>query len=427
VLLDFQVAALWSVLSVTSRAMADSSLYDILGVTRNSSDSDIKKAYRKLAKEYHPDKNPKAGDKFKEISFAYEVLSDPKKKEVYDRHGIEGLQNGGVDVSGMSFHDDIFSQFFGMFGRQRGPAKAEDTVNPLKVTLEDLYNGKDSKLQLRRSVLCKPCAGRGSKSGNVKTCRGCNGKKMKVTYHHLSHNMAQELRFKCPECNGEGMIIAEKDKCDSCRGRKITEEVKILTVHIDKGMTNAEKIVFRGEGDQGPEMEAGDVIIVLQEVPHAKFKRDGIDLWINHEISLTEALCGFNIVLQHLDGRDIVIKNPPGTPINPDAIMGVRGEGMPIHRNPFEKGNLYIKFEITFPVNHFANETTLKELEALLPPRPVEVIPTGENVMEVDLNDYEEQKSSSSSERGRHGGVVYTEDYDGGFEGHSGGIPCAQQ
>ena len=149
-------------------------------------------------------------------------------------------------------------------------------------------------------------------------------------------------------------------------------ETKILDVHIDKGMREGQKIYFRGEGDQQPEVEPGDVVIVLHQKHHDKFQRSGDDLLMAHTITLTEALCGFHMVLKHLDGRDLLIKHPPGQVVKPGDVKGIEGEGMLHYRNPFERGNLYIKFDVTFPENHFANEVKLKVrfLCYFLPPAP---------------------------------------------------------
>ncbi|XP_047109488.1 dnaJ homolog subfamily A member 2-like [Schistocerca piceifrons] len=411
--------------------MADSKLYDLLGVSRNASEVEIKKAYRKLAKEFHPDKNPEAGDKFKEISFAYEVLSDPKKRSTYDRVGLKGMQEGAHEGHGFS-SDDLFSQIFGggLFGMGMGPGmrgrrrhRGEDTIHTLKVSLEDLYNGKTSKLQLSKNVICTTCGGKGGRAGTTHTCRTCAGCGFKVTYRQLGPGMTQQLQSRCPTCSGEGEVIHEKDRCVACRGKKVVNETKILEVHVDKGMKESQKIYFRGEGDQQPDVEPGDVIIVLQQKPHDKFQRTGDDLVITHALSLTEALCGFEMTLKHLDGRDLVIKHPPGQVIKAGDVKGIENEGMPQYRNPFERGNLYIKFDVLFPSNNFANEVTLKELEKLLPPRPTFHIPQGEHVEEVDLNEYDPNDRSSGGS-GRQ--EAYASDDDEYGPG-SGGIQCAHQ
>ncbi|XP_023954720.2 dnaJ homolog subfamily A member 2 [Bicyclus anynana] len=404
--------------------MADNKLYEILGVSRNASDSEIKRSYHKLAKEFHPDKNPAAGDRFKEISYAYEVLSDPKKRQTYDKFGLKGLQEGGQGAGFPS--DDFLGHFFGDIfgmgggGRGRGRARGEDTIHPLKVTLEDMYVGKTAKLQLSKNVICGPCKGVGGKPGAVVSCRDCHGQGLKVSYQQIGPNMTRQFQTRCPTCQGLGETINEKDKCPKCKGKKVLNETKILEVHVEKGMRENQKISFRGEGDQQPDTQPGDVIIVLQQKPHELFKRTGDDLLMEREITLTEALCGFEFVVKHLDGRDLLIRHSPGEVIKPGDLKGIQGEGMPQHKNPFEKGNLYIKFEVTFPENHFANEEELKKIESILPPRPVFVMPTGEDVEEVNMMEY------TASERSRGREEAYASDDDEHM--HAGpGVQCAHQ
>lgn len=377
-----------------------------------------------MAKEFHPDKNPAAGDKFKEISYAYEVLSDPKKRTTYDKYGLKGLQEGGGQ--GGFQPDDIFGQFFGdIFGmgggsRGRGPARGEDTIHTLKVTLEDMYVGKTAKLQLSKNVICGPCKGVGGKPGSVVSCKDCHGQGIKVSYQQIAPHMTRQYQTRCPTCHGQGETINEKDKCPKCKGKKVLNETKILEVHIEKGMRENQKIFFRGEGDQQPDTQPGDVIIVLQQKPHEVFQRTGDDLIIKHEISLTEALCGFEFVVKHLDGRDLLVRHSPGEVIKPGDLKGIQGEGMPQFKNPFEKGNLYIKFDVVFPENNFATEEQLKQIETILPPRPAFVMPTGEDVEEVNLMEY------TASERGRGREEAYASDDDEHM--HAGpGVQCAHQ
>ncbi|BFZ12603.1 hypothetical protein BsWGS_15642 [Bradybaena similaris] len=402
--------------------MADNKLYELLGVSRNATETDLKKAYRKLAKEYHPDKNPDAGEKFKEISFAYEVLSNPEKREVYDKHGIEGIKEGGGSgggFGGASMFEDLFGGFFGFPGsggaggnrRRRG----EDTLHPLRVSLEDLYNGKTSKLQLSKTVLCKKCNGAGGKSGANQRCKKCNGRGVQIQLRQLGPGMMQQLQSICSECHGEGEVIREKDRCVECKGKKVCSETKILEVHVDKGMRDGQKIPFRGEGDQQPGVEPGDVIIILQQKEHELFTRKDSDLIMQRSISLTEALCGFHFVIKHLDGRDLVIRNQPGEIISPGKLKMVPDEGMPQHRNPYEKGNLYINFNIDFPERNFTSEDKLKVLETLLPPRPHVEIPSGEHVEEVNLIEFDGSKSFGGS-----GSRVEAYHEDGDDEGQGG-------
>ena len=190
-------------------------------------------------------KNPDAGDKFKEISHAYDVLSDPQKREIYDRYGEEGLEGNGGGGPGMS-PSDLFSQLFGgggmggsdFFGgrgggRSSGPKRGRDMTHVLKVSLEDLYKGKTSKLALSKQVLCAKCEGRGGKAGAVQTCRGCQGRGVKVVVRQMGP-MIQQFQQSCSDCNGEGETINQKDKCKDCNGKKVAQERKILEVFIGK-------------------------------------------------------------------------------------------------------------------------------------------------------------------------------------------------
>uniref|UniRef100_A0A671QCK5 DnaJ homolog subfamily A member 2 n=1 Tax=Sinocyclocheilus anshuiensis TaxID=1608454 RepID=A0A671QCK5_9TELE len=381
--------------------VADTKLYDILGVSPSASENELKKAYRKLAKEYHPDKNPNAGDKFKEISFAYEVLTNPEKKDLYDRYGEQGLREGGCGGGGM---DDIFSHIFGggLFGfmggqgrsRNGGRRRGEDMVHPLN---------------------------QGGKSGAVQKCTACRGRGMRIMIRQLAPGMVQQMQSVCTDCNGEGEVISEKDRCKKCEGKKVIKEVKILEVHVDKGMKHGQKITFGGEADQAPGLEPGDIVLVLQEKDHETFRREGNDLHMTHKIGLVEALCGFHFTLKHLDGRQIVVKYPAGKVIEPGSVRVVRGEGMPHYRNPFEKGDLFIKFDVQFPDNNWLSPEKLSELEDLLPTRADPPVISGD-AEEVDLQEFVSQSSS-----GGHRREAYNDSSDEEGGHHGPGVQCAHQ
>nr|KAG5712990.1 hypothetical protein BaRGS_021784 [Batillaria attramentaria] len=352
---------------------------------------------------------------------------------IEDKHGVvyadqaDILQCGG-GFGGASMFEDLFGGFFGFPGMGGGGARSrrrrgEDTYHPLRVSLEDLYNGKTSKLQLSKTVICKKCSGAGGKAGATVRCRTCSGRGVKVTLRQLGPGMVQQMQSICPDCHGEGETINERDRCKECKGKKVVSETKILEVHVDKGMKNEQKIPFRGEGDQLPDMEPGDVIIILQQKEHEMFTRNGNDLYLTHTIGLVEALCGFQFVIKHLDGRDLVIANPPGEVVHPGMYKTVTGEGMPTYRNPFEKGNLYIKFDVTFPPNNFVESPQLQQLETLLPKRPHVDIPEGEHVEEVNLVDYEDTRDSSRGARSE----AYHEDDDDDMGGHGPRVQCAHQ
>lgn len=249
----------------------DTKLYDLLNVTPTANDNEIRKAYYKLAKIHHPDKAQdkdeaeKAEEKFKEIKFAYEILTDKSKREVYDRYGLEGLKDG---VGGTEF-EDIFSHLFGGFGGgnpffpfdifgggggrgggRQAKRRTQNMAYPLKVTLEDLYNGVTKNIEYERSVVCSGCEGQGGKQGASATCKACNGRGFTIQYKQLGPGMVQQMQAICRECTGEGEVINEKDRCKQCNGKKTLKQKKNLEVHVDKGMSDGQKLTFRGESNQ---------------------------------------------------------------------------------------------------------------------------------------------------------------------------------
>jgi len=411
----------------------ETKFYDILGVKADANDNDLKKAYRKLALKYHPDKNKESGvgEKFKEISMAYEVLSNPEKRKLYDQHGEQGIKEGG----GGGGHNpmDIFDMFFGgggglggMFGHghggRRGPRKTKNLVHQLSTTLEQLYNGDTRKLALKKNVICGDCKGAGGAEGAEVICKQCRGSGMEVKIRQLGPGMMQQIQSMCGKCQGQGKSIDPKLRCKTCNGQKVNSERKILEVQIDKGMSDGQKIPFVGEGDQEPELEAGDIIIVLDEKDHPIFKRNGIDLIMQQTINITEALCGFRKIIPTLDKRSLLIQAVPGEVIKTDDIKCVYGEGMPTYRNPFEKGKLIIKFVVEFPQS--IDPQAAGKLEALLPPKIDPIIPDEHD--EVDLNDFQAEAGRHRARGAGQDGHGYEED-DDDMHGHGPGIGCAQQ
>merc|ERR1719153_2200404 len=283
---------------------------------------------------------------------AYEVLSNPEKRKLYDQAGEQGIKEGGSGGGGAGMNPmDIFDMFFGGGdpfgrGRQRGPRRTKNLVHQLSVSLEDMYNGTVRKLALQKNVICDGCEGIGGKPGAVQKCPNCRGTDMQVRIQQLGPGMMQQIQSMCGECHGEGERVDPKLRCKKCNGRKVNRERKILEVSVDKGMEDGQKVTFSGEGDQEPGLEPGDIIIVLDEKAHQLYKRNGMDLVMKMEISLREALCGMKKVIQTLDDRSLVIQTIPGEVIKTGDFKAVQGEGMPQHRNPFEKGRLIISFEV---------------------------------------------------------------------------------
>jgi len=397
----------------------ETKFYDILGVKPSSSPDDLKKAYRKLALKYHPDKNPNEGEKFKQISQAYEVLSDPEKKRIYDQGGEQALKEGGVGTSSFSSPMDLFDMFFGGgFGggrAHRRERRGKDVVHQMSVSLEEVYKGTVRKLALQKNVICDKCEGRGGKKGSMEQCGTCRGTGMQVQIQQLGPGMIQQIQTVCPDCRGQGERINPKDRCKQCQGRKVVRDRKILEVHVDKGMVDGQKIVFNGEGDQEPELEPGDIIIVLDEKEHPVFKRSGGDLILRLEIQLVEALCGFQKVIRTLDDRDLVITAIPGEVTKHGDVKCVLNEGMPQYKNPFEKGRLIVQFVVIFP-NQISPEH-VPALENCLPPRPEIMIP--DQAEECTLLPFDLENET----RRRQHKNIYDEDGDMGGPGQR--VQCA--
>ncbi|CAL5393673.1 unnamed protein product [Camellia sinensis] len=252
--------------------------YKVLGVSKTASQDDLKK-------------------KFKELTEAYEVLSDPEKREIYDQYGEDAPKNDPFE---------IFHSFFGGGGgssRDHRQRRGEDVIHPRKVSLEDLYNGTAKKLSFSHNVI------KGSKSSMK--CAGCQGSGMKVSIRYLGLTMIQQMQHPCNECKGTGETINDKDPCPQCKGDKVVKEKKVLEV-VEKGMQNGQRIIFPEEADAVPDMITGDIVFVLQQEVHPKFKRKGDDIFVEHPLTLTEAFCGFQFIITHLDNRQLLIQSHPG-------------------------------------------------------------------------------------------------------------------
>lgn len=397
----------------------ETAFYELLNVSPTATPDELKKSYRKLALKCHPDKNPddpEAAEKFKSISMAYEVLSDEKKRDLYDKHGEQGLKEGGGGGGDFSSPMDIFDMFFGGGrGRGRRENKGKDVIHQLGVSLEDLYNGSTRKLALQKNVICEKCEGRGGKAGCVAKCGTCKGKGTQTLLNQLGAGMYQQIETHCRDCDGRGEKINPKDMCTTCKGKKIVHERKILEVHIDKGMEDGQKITFSGEGDQSPGLEPGDILIVLEEKPHALFTRKEMDLFMKIDITLSEALCGFKKSIKTLDKRQIIISSLPGEFIKPNEIKCVLNEGMPMYKNPFEKGRLIINFNVKFPETKI-DLKMVAELEKILPTKPKLTIPK-------DATEFELVDLDPAYERSKRQDAYDDDDMEGGPKR----VQCANQ
>ncbi|VDK65092.1 unnamed protein product [Onchocerca ochengi] len=374
--------------------------YDILGVAPNATENELKKAYRKLALKYHPDKNPNEGERFKAISQAYEVLSDPKKRQLYDEGGEEGLSGAG---GGGNFHNpmDIFDMFFGghFRGGERGERKVRDMIHQLPVTLEQLYNGAVKKLKLSRNIVCPKCEGIGGTKGSVISCETCKGRGVRIEITQIGPGMVQQMQSTCNVCRGEGEVIPSKDRCKQCDGKKKIRNESVLEVHIDKGMKDGQKIVFSGQGDQEIGITPGDVVIILDEQPHDAFVRKGHNLVMQVDLELVEALCGFTRSVPTLDSRYLVFSTVPGEVIRHGDMRTIVGEGMPHYKNPFEKGDLLIQFAVRFP----KKIAQINQLKNLLPGGTEPIVSDDAEIVELEIIHDHGPRVSSSYEYETHG------------------------
>jgi molecular chaperone DnaJ len=323
--------------------------YRILGVPRDATPEEIKKKYRQVAMEYHPDRNPgdkEAEERFKEAAEAYEVLRDPEKRRLYDRYGHEGLSSTGFtgfrDFSDI-FHafSDIFGDVFG-FGGQAGlqPQAGNDLRYDLALDFMDAAMGTEVTLEVPRVVHCGTCGGNGAKPGTQKTtCPQCGGRGVISRTHGIF-----QITTTCPRCQGLREFISEP--CPTCRGEGRVREKKKLKVRIPPGMDSGTHLVMSGEGNEGlfggP---SGDLYIILQVRPHELFRREGYDLHLQVPVSFAQAALGTRAAIPLLSGsREIVI--PPGT--QPGETVRLKGEGVPYPKGS-RRGDLLVEVRVTIP------------------------------------------------------------------------------
>eukprot|EP00162_Nutomonas_longa_P011572 comp20621_c0_seq1/m.42034 comp20621_c0_seq1/g.42034 ORF comp20621_c0_seq1/g.42034 comp20621_c0_seq1/m.42034 type:complete len:360 (-) comp20621_c0_seq1:42-1121(-) len=343
--------------------LGERDFYAILGVNRDADDREIKKAYKKLSLKYHPDKNPgeDAKAKFVEVAEAYEVLSDSGKRQIYDQFGEEGLKKNQGQGGGGGFND-IFSAFFGGGGGgHQGPKKAPDLVIKLPVTLKDLYLGRDMEVSIKKQILCPKCRGSGAeKASDVETCSVCKGSGVVIQQRSLGPGFVQQIQTQCNACGGRGKIV--KSKCPICKGTKVGVGHKDVDITIEKGMPDGFEILAAHAADEIPGEQSGDVRFKVITQPHKHFTRQGDNLLYDASISLVEALTGFSMTITHLDGHPVVIDSK--NVVKPGEIMRIKGEGMPVHNVPSNKGDLLVQFTVRFPLN--LSEKQKEQIKAIL-------------------------------------------------------------
>ncbi len=356
--------------------MSKKDYYEILGLSKDATPEQIKKAYRQKALKYHPDKNPgdeTAEAKFKEAAEAYEVLSNPEKKSRYDQFGHAGMGNnygGGGFGGGMSM-DDIFSQFgdifggaFGGFGGSGfgGGGRTTRRVNKgsnmrikVRLTLEEILTGVEKKIKVNKYVACKSCNGTGAKDGGAfHTCPTCNGmgRVTRVTNTFLGQ---MQTASTCPQCSGEGKVIT--DKCTACYGNGIVKNEEVISINIPAGVSEGMQLSLSGKGNAAPRGGVpGDLIVLVEEIPHDKLIRDGSNLLHDYYISFPQAVLGTHIEVPTLEGK-ARIKIDPGT--QGGKVLRLKGKGLPMV-NAYGRGDLLVNINIWTP------QTTSKEEKAIL-------------------------------------------------------------
>lgn len=373
--------------------------YEVLGVSKSASDDEIKKAYRKLAKQYHPDLNPGdkvAEEKFKEANEAYEVLSDSTKKAKYDQFGHAGVDPnygagggaggfGGFGGGGMDFDlGDIFGSFFGGgFGGGRqanpnAPRRGEDCQARVTISFEEAAKGCKKQVEITRVENCPECGGSGAKKGtSPTTCPECQGRGQVNVQQRTAFGVMQTTRA-CPRCNGKGKIITSP--CDKCHGNgKVSKRVTV-DVDIPAGIDDRQVMSVRGEGNSGTNGgPAGDLKVAVFVRPHPFFERDGYNVWCKVTLSFAQAVLGDTIQVMTLDGK-VKYEVPAGT--QPGTIFKLKGRGIPI-LNGRGKGDQLVEIKVDVPKNLSAHQRELiREFQAEFGEKAVQAETFGEDAKE---------------------------------------------
>ncbi len=353
--------------------------YEVLGLSKGATEDEIKKAYRKLAKKYHPDLNPndkEAEARFKEVGEAYEVLSDSQKRARYDQFGHAGVDpsyGGGYGPGGFGGFDDmdlgdIFGNIFGGFGgstrarNPNGPMRGRDVNYSLELTFEEAALGCKKDISIHKREVCPDCGGTGAEKGtSPETCQTCHGTGQVKSTERTFLGVVQTTK-PCPDCHGRGKII--KNPCKKCSGNGRVEITKKLNVSVPAGIDDGQTFTLRGQGDAGVNGgPAGDANVTVSVKPHKIFERDGYDIWCEIPLTFTQAVLGDEITVPTLEGK-VKYNVPEGT--QPQTVFRLKGRGVP-YINGRGKGDQYVRISIEVPKSlTLKQKQALKEFEASL-------------------------------------------------------------
>jgi molecular chaperone DnaJ len=334
-------------------ATTEQDFYVILGVERGASDTEIKRAFRKLAQQWHPDVNtePEAQERFKEINEAYQVLSDPERRQRYDQFGRAGVDGaGGPGFEGFGGFNDIFDAFFGGAGRagaaRRGrPQPGADLRYDLRITFEEAVKGTEKEVEFRVLQRCETCHGTGAKEGtDAITCPQCQGRGEVRTLRQTMLGQMESIS-PCPRCKGEGKIV--ETVCETCKGDGRTERKRTLRVTIPAGIDEGHQIRLSNEGESGPRGgPAGSLYVAVHVSAHPTLKRDGTELYFEAEVSIAQAALGTKIMVPTIEGEDEV-EIKAGT--QPDTEIRLRGKGVAHLRRTGSRGDLHVLVNVVVP------------------------------------------------------------------------------